>query len=113
MVNPTRKDWSRKLNDALWAYRMAYKTPIGIPPYKLIYRKLCHLSVELEHKALWAIKKLNLDLDKAGKNRLLQLNELEELRNDAFDNAKIYKAMTKAFHDKRIIKKSFEPGKKA
>ncbi|XP_059663399.1 uncharacterized protein LOC132309064 [Cornus florida] len=112
MVNTTRKDWSRKLNDTLWACRMAYKTAIGMSPYRLVYGKPCHLSVKLEHKALWAIKKLNPDLDKAGENRLLQLNELEELRHNAYDNAKLYKEMTKAFHDKHIVKKSFEPGQK-
>ena len=67
IIRPDGKDWAHKLPDALWAYRTAYKTPIGMSPFYLIFRKSCHLSVELEHRAYWAIKKLNLSLDKAGK----------------------------------------------
>ena len=67
------KDWAHKLPDALLAYRMAYKTPIRMSPFRLIFGKACHLPVELEHRAYWAIKKLNLTLDEARKERLLQL----------------------------------------
>ena len=103
MVGLSRKDWSDKLDDALWAYRTAYKTPIGMTHFKIVYGKPCHLPVELEHKAYWAIKELNCELDKAGEKRVLQLHELEELRQGAYENAKMYKEKTKAWHDKRIL----------
>ncbi|XP_074304826.1 uncharacterized protein LOC141639650 [Silene latifolia] len=74
-VSRSRKDWSTKLNDALWAYRTAFKTPIGTSPFRLVYEKPCHLPVELEHKAHWAIRLLNFDLKSAGEKRLLDINE--------------------------------------
>ena len=90
-VNSSIKDWSRKLDDALWAYRTAFKTPIGMSPFRLIYGKPCNLPMELEHRAMWAIRNLNFDLNEVGAKIFLQLNELEELWNDSYENAKIYK----------------------
>ncbi|GKC11923.1 reverse transcriptase domain-containing protein, partial [Tanacetum coccineum] len=90
-VGENRASWSDKLDDALWAFRTAYKTPIGCTPYKLVYGKACHLPVELEHKAYWALKHANFDLKTAGDHRKLQLNELSELRDQAYENSLIYK----------------------
>ena len=71
IVNTSRKDWSIKLNDALWTYRTAYKTPIGMSPYRIVFGKPCHLPLELEYKAMWVIKKLNIEFQAAKEKRLL------------------------------------------
>jgi hypothetical protein len=81
-------------------------------PYRLVYGKPCHLPVEIEHRAYWAIRQFNDNENEVGKNRKLQLDELDELRNDAFENAKISKHKMKALHDKHIFRKYFHVGQK-
>ncbi|GJW95979.1 reverse transcriptase domain-containing protein [Tanacetum coccineum] len=105
--------WSRKLDDALWAFRTAYKTPTGTTPYKLIYGKNCHLPFEIEHRAYWALKNCNPDLIAAGEKRMFQLHELDELRHQAYENSRLYKARTKVWHGKKLrMRKEFKQGNK-
>nr|GEW04825.1 reverse transcriptase domain-containing protein [Tanacetum cinerariifolium] len=106
-VGENRASWSDKLDDALWAFRTAYKTPIGCTPYKLVYGKACHMSVELEHKAYWALKHANFNLQTADDHRKVQLNEL---RNHAYENSLIYKEKTKRIHDAKIKNCIFNVG---
>ncbi|GKB69455.1 reverse transcriptase domain-containing protein [Tanacetum coccineum] len=91
-VGENRASWSDKLDEALWAFRTAFKTPIGCTPYKL------------------ALKHANFDLKTAGDHRKLQLNELNELRDQAYDNSLIYKERTKKLHDSKIKNRIFNVG---
>ncbi|GJS71042.1 reverse transcriptase domain-containing protein [Tanacetum coccineum] len=110
IIGENRASWSNKLDDALWAFRTAFKTPIGCTPYKLVYGKACHLPIELEHKAYWALKRCNYDLKTAGDHRKVQLNELNELRDQAYENSLIYKEKTKRLHDSKIKNRVFNVG---
>nr|GEV34324.1 reverse transcriptase domain-containing protein [Tanacetum cinerariifolium] len=106
-VGENRASWSEKLEDALWAFRTSYKTPIRYTPYKLVYKKSCHLPIELEHKAYWALKHVSFDLKTASDHQKLQLNELNKLCDQAYENSLIYKEKTKKLHDSKIKNRIF------
>nr|GEU84977.1 reverse transcriptase domain-containing protein [Tanacetum cinerariifolium] len=89
-----------------WSGR-AYKTPIGCTPYKLVYGKACHLPIELEHKAYWALKHANFNILTVGDHKKVQLNEL---RDQAYENSLIYKEKTKRLHDSKIKDRVFNIG---
>nr|KYP74938.1 Pol polyprotein [Cajanus cajan] len=109
-VSSSRKDWSTKLDEALWAYRTAFKSPIGLTPFQLVYGKACHLPVELEYKAYWTLKMLNFDPFSTGEKRKLELHALDELRLQAYESSKLYKEKVKSYHDKKILKREFRSG---
>jgi len=110
IVTSIRKDWSIKFDDALWAYRIAFKTLIGLSPFQMVYGKSCHLPMEMEYKAYWALKFLNFDETTSREQRRLQLLELEEMRLNAYESSKLYKEKVIKYHDKKLLKKDFQPG---
>uniref|UniRef100_A0A8I7BHG6 Integrase catalytic domain-containing protein n=1 Tax=Hordeum vulgare subsp. vulgare TaxID=112509 RepID=A0A8I7BHG6_HORVV len=112
-LNRSRKNWSKKLDDSLLAYRTTYKNPMGMSPYKMVYGKACHLPLELEHKAYWAIKEVTYDFKLAGEKRLFDISSLDEWRTQAYENAKLFKEKVKRWHDKRIQKREFKVGEYA
>ncbi|GJV68431.1 reverse transcriptase domain-containing protein [Tanacetum coccineum] len=109
-IGENHASWSDKLEDALWAFCTTFKTPIGCTPYKLVYRKACQLLIKLEHKAYWDLKHCNFDLKTAGDHRKVQMNKLNELRDQAYENSLIYKEKMKKIHDSKIRNRIFNVG---
>ncbi|GJU78997.1 reverse transcriptase domain-containing protein [Tanacetum coccineum] len=101
-VGKNQASWSDKLDDTLWAFCIAFKTPIG--------RKACHLPIELKHKAYWALKHCNFDLKTTGDHQKVQMNEINELQDQAYENSLIYKEKTKKIHDSKIKNRIFNVG---
>ncbi|XP_071739829.1 uncharacterized protein [Rutidosis leptorrhynchoides] len=102
MVNNNPKVWQTKLDDAMWDFRTAFKTPIGTTPFKLVYGKACHLPIEVEHIGFWTMTQVNLDLEQVGEKRAMQLHELDDLRLEAYENSLTYKEKNKKCHDARL-----------
>ncbi|GJR65633.1 reverse transcriptase domain-containing protein [Tanacetum coccineum] len=102
-VGENRASWSDKLDDALWAFRTAFKTPIGCTPYKLVYGKSCHLPIELEHKAYWALKHANFDLKTAGDHQRTKKLHDSKIKNRIFnvgDRVLLFNSRLKIFSGK-------------
>jgi hypothetical protein len=110
-VNTSRKDWSMRINDSL-RHIALHPNPMGTTPYKMFYGKACHLPLELEHRAFWAIKKFNYDFKATGEKRLLDIQDLDELRCEAYESARLFKEKVKRWHDKKIQKKESKQGDK-
>nr|GEW95725.1 reverse transcriptase domain-containing protein [Tanacetum cinerariifolium] len=109
-VSENRASWSDKLDDTLWAFHTTFKPPIGCTPYKLVYGKACHLPIKLEHKAYWALQHCNFDLKSLGDHQKVQMNDLNELWDQTYENSLIYKEKTKNIHDSNIKNRDFNVG---
>nr|GEU54277.1 reverse transcriptase domain-containing protein [Tanacetum cinerariifolium] len=101
-VGKNQASWSDKLDDALWAFRTVFKIPIRCTPYKLVYGKACYLPIKLEHKAYWALKHYNFDLKSAGDHMKVQMNELNEHQDQAYENSLIYKEKSSQVSSKPV-----------
>ncbi|XP_022640513.1 uncharacterized protein LOC111242276 [Vigna radiata var. radiata] len=86
------------------------KTSMGLSPFQMVYGKACHFLVDMEHKALWALNFLNLDPHETQSKRRNQLLELEEMRLHAYDSSRSYKEKVKFYHDRKLVKRVFNPG---
>jgi len=109
-VQAHRKDWSEKLQEALWAYRITYKDSIGFTPYQLVYGKQALLPIEFQIHTFKLAAELGLDLSEAQKERIMQLNQLDEMRQAAVEHNTLIQQQRAHWHDKYIKKKQFKEG---
>ena len=107
VVNSSRKYWADRLVDATWAYNTTWKTTTGFTPYELVYRKKALLSIEFEYNTLRVAAQLDLDLSHAQRERLLQLNGLDEQRMQALLHSEVVQLQRKIWHDRHLNGKKF------
>ena len=107
VVRSSRKDWAKRLVEATWAYNTTWKTTTGFTPYELVYGKKALLSIEFEYNTLSMVGQLDLDFSHAQKDRLFQLNGLDEFKVQALLHTEIVQLQRKIWHDKYIKEKQF------
>lgn len=107
-----QRDWGERLAEAVWAYRVTWKTSTGFTPFQLVYGKSAVMPIELEIKILKMATRLNLCLDKAQQTQLEQLHQLDEYRQEAVLRMELVQNQRKKWHDVHLRSKTFEPGKR-
>jgi hypothetical protein len=110
IVSMNKKNWSKKLIEVVWAYNITWKTTTWLTPFELVYGKKSMLPIEFEYRTLRTTSELNMDIPSTQKERLNQLNSLDEYRMQALFNTEVVQQQRKYWHDKKIKHGKFKEG---